>query len=78
MICAQGFDLENWAFSEHNSLHQKLMPNQAFDSKTPQKVWTSIKLNVSHLRVFGCKTYAHILDERRSKLESKSIPCVCF
>jgi hypothetical protein len=52
------------------------MPNQAFDSKTPQKVWTSIKLNVSHLKVFGCKMYAHILDERKSKLESKSVPSV--
>jgi hypothetical protein len=28
------------------------------------------------MKVFGCKTYAHILDEKRSKLESKSTPCV--
>jgi len=28
------------------------------------------------LRVFGCKTFAHIHDEKRSKLESKSMPCV--
>jgi hypothetical protein len=28
------------------------------------------------LRVFGCKTFAHILDEKRSKLKSKSIPCL--
>jgi hypothetical protein len=28
------------------------------------------------LRIFGCKTYAHIFDEKKRKLESKSIPCV--
>jgi len=31
---------------------------------------------VSHLRVFGCKTFAHVPDEKRTKLESKSMPCV--
>jgi len=31
---------------------------------------------VSHLRVFGCKGFAHVPDEKRTKLESKSIPCV--
>jgi hypothetical protein len=28
------------------------------------------------LRVFGCKAFAHIPNEKKSKLESKSIPCV--
>jgi hypothetical protein len=32
--------------------------------------------NVFHLRIFGCKTYVHIHDEKGSKLKSKSIPCV--
>ncbi len=31
---------------------------------------------MSHLRVFGCKTFAHVPDEKRTKLESKSMPCV--
>ncbi len=63
MICAQGFNLEILGKSgEQNSLHQKSMPNQAFDSKTLQKVWTSTKLDVFQLRVFGRKTYAHIPD----------------
>ncbi len=29
-----------------------------------------------HLRVFGCKAFAHVPDEKRTKLESKSMPCV--
>jgi hypothetical protein len=28
------------------------------------------------LRVFGCKAFAHVPDEKRTKLESKSMPCV--
>ncbi len=28
------------------------------------------------MRVFGCKTFTHISDEKRDKLESKTIPCV--
>jgi len=31
---------------------------------------------VFHLRVFGCKAFAHIFDEKRTKLESKSMPYV--
>ncbi len=51
-------------------------PTKVLDSNTPQEAWTGTKPDVSHLRVFGCKTFAHIPDEKRSKLESKSIPCV--
>jgi hypothetical protein len=31
---------------------------------------------VSHLRVFSCKALAHVFDEKKTKLESKSMPCV--
>jgi hypothetical protein len=39
-------------------------------------VWSGRKPDVSHLRVFGCKAFAHVPDEKRTKLESKSMPCV--
>jgi len=31
---------------------------------------------MSYLKIFSCKTYAHIPNEKRNKLESKSIPHV--
>jgi hypothetical protein len=31
---------------------------------------------VSHLKVFGCKTFTHVPDEKKTKLESMSMPCV--
>jgi hypothetical protein len=77
MILAQGLDLEFWAEAVNTAVYIKnRCPTKALDSKTPQEAWTSAKPDVSHLRVFGCKTFAEILDEKRSKLKSKSIPCV--
>jgi len=43
---------------------------------SPYEAWTSRKPNVSHLHVFGCISYAHILDHIRRKLENKSENCV--
>ncbi len=77
MILAQGLDSEFWAEAVNMVVYIKnRCPTKAVDLKTPQEAWTGAKPDVSHLRVFGCKTFAHILNEKRSKLESKSIPCV--
>jgi hypothetical protein len=51
-------------------------PTKVLDSKTPQEAWSGRKPDVSHLRVFGCKAFAHVPKEKRTKLESKSMPCV--
>ena len=42
------------------------------DYKTPTELWSSIKPNISHLRVFGCQAWVHILKKRRHKLDPKS------
>ncbi len=51
-------------------------PTKVLDSNTLQEAWIDRKPSVFHLKVFSCKTYVHILDEKKSKLESKSIPYV--
>jgi hypothetical protein len=35
-----------------------------------------IKAIRAHLRSFGCKAYAHIPDQKRSKLDSKTVECI--
>ena len=40
-------------------------------NKVPQEVRTGMNHNVSHLKFFGCVTYAHVLDELRRKLDKK-------
>ena len=42
------------------------------DYKTPTELWSGIKPNISHLRVFGCQAWVHILKKRRHKLDPKS------
>ena len=42
------------------------------DYKTPTELWSGIKMNISHLRVFGCQAWVHILKKRRHKFDAKS------
>jgi hypothetical protein len=40
---------------------------------TPEKMWTSRKPDLSHLRVFGCVAYAQLAREQQEKLDNTSI-----
>ena len=39
---------------------------------TLKEMWSSSKLDISHLRIFGCAAYVHILKGKRRKLDLKS------
>jgi hypothetical protein len=41
-----------------------------------KKNFTGKKLDVSHLIMFGCIAYMHVLDEKRSKLDAKDEKCI--
>jgi hypothetical protein len=38
----------------------------------PLEKWSGNKLLVEHLKIFGCRVRAHILDDKRKKLDEKS------
>jgi hypothetical protein len=77
MILAQGLEFEFWGKAMNTTVYIKnRCPTKALESKTPQEAWSGRKPNVFHLRVFGCKAFAHVPDEKRIKLKSKSMPCV--
>jgi len=77
MILAQGLELEFWGEVVNTAVYIKnRCPTKALNSKTPQEAWSGRKPDVSHLRIFGCKAFAHVPDEKRTKLESKSMLCV--
>jgi len=77
MILAQRLKLEFWGKAVNTAVYIKnRCSTKALHSKTPQEAWSGRKPDVFHLRVFGCKAFAHVLDEKRTKLESKSIPYV--
>lgn len=52
------------------------LPTKAVKGKTPFEAWFGFKLSVSHVRVFGCINYAHVLVVKRSKLERRSLPSI--
>lgn len=40
--------------------------------------WSGMKVNYTHLRVFGYKVFMHVPKEQREKLDLKSIECIFF
>jgi Integrase core domain len=52
---------------------QNLCPSRRQDGMTPYEIWYGKKPNIAHLRVWGCKAFAKIPEERRMKLDPKSV-----
>ena len=50
-------------------------PKRCLDGKTPEDLWTGVKPNLSHLRIFGSKAYAHVEKHERGKIVQKAKPC---
>ena len=62
-----------WIYAVKAKLHTyNITPIKRLDYKTPTELWSGIKPNISHLQVFGCQAWVHILRKRRHKLEPKS------
>jgi hypothetical protein len=77
MIFAQGLELEFWGEAMKTGVYiRNRCLTKGHDSKTPQEAWSGRKSDMSNLRVFSCKAFAHVPDEKRTKLESKSMPYV--
>ncbi|CAL1698121.1 unnamed protein product [Somion occarium] len=55
-----------------NRTPTRSLPN----NRTPHEVHTGNIPSVAHLRIFGCKAYAHVPTEKRRKLDSKSFECM--
>jgi len=43
---------------------------------TLEEAWSQIKPSVSYIKIFGCTAYVHIPDNKRTKLDDKSLKCV--
>lgn len=54
---------------------QNRCPTNALVGMTPHEAWTSVKPDLSHLRIYGCEAYVHVDNERRKKLDPKAIRC---
>lgn len=53
-------------------------PTSVLKEKTPEEMWSGVKPTLDYFRVFGCLTHVHVPDQRRKKLDDKSIMCMLF
>ena len=51
-------------------------PTLVVKDKTPEEMWSGVKPKVDYFRVFGCLAHVHVIDQKRRKLDDKSLQCV--
>ena len=78
MIYDAGLSLSYWGEAVICAAYiRNRCPTSAISSNcTPYELWYGKKPNLEHFRVFGCKAYVHTPDQKRSKLDAKSKPCI--
>jgi len=72
-------NLPNYFWAEAITIAMYIMnrtPIEVVHGMTPEEKFTGKKLDVSHLRVFGCIAYVHVHDEKRSKLDPRVQKCI--
>lgn len=75
MLQDAGLEKKFWAEAVNAAVYLKnRSPTKAVMGVVPEEKWTSKKVDVKHIRVFGCVAYA--LEENRKKLDSKSRKCI--
>jgi hypothetical protein len=65
-------DLPNYLWEEATSIAvyiQNRCPHSILKDNTPEEVFSGIKTEVGHLRIFGCPVYIHVPKEKRTKME---------
>ena len=77
MMAAKHFPNEYWVEAVVTVVYiMNRCPTKSVKKKFRQEAWTCINHSVSHLKVFGCVTYAHVLDELKNKLDKKGHKCI--
>ena len=57
----QDLPMHIWAEAARTKMYvQNCTPLRVLENKTPEEVFSGKKLEVSHLRIFGCPVYIHI------------------
>jgi len=62
-----------WAEAVATAVYLKnRSPTKALSDVTPEEAWSGQKLDLQHLRIFGCRAFAKVPDSRRRKWDAKS------
>ncbi|KAM2668187.1 hypothetical protein EV2_019802 [Malus domestica] len=52
------------------------LPSRVLDFKSPLEVMKGRKIDLSHLRVFGCVCFTHVQPHHRDKLDPRALKCI--
>jgi hypothetical protein len=70
MMCDQDLPTSLWAEVTSTAVYiHNRSPHAILGEKTPEEAFTGEKLEVGHLRIFGCLVYIHVPKEKRTKME---------
>ncbi|KAF6203143.1 hypothetical protein GE061_003559 [Apolygus lucorum] len=73
MLQEANLNFKYWAEALSTATYLKnRSPTKVLRGMTPEEAWTGDRVDLSHLRVFGCRAFAHIPAAKRTKLEAKS------
>ena len=62
-----------WKHAVGTAVHiYNMTPISKAEFLTPKEMWSGSKPDISHLRIFGCAAYIHVLKGKRRKLDPKS------
>ena len=66
-----------WSFAVNHAAYviNRTPTRTLKQSITPFEAYTGNKPSVAHLQIFGCKGYVHVPDEKRQKLDKKTLKC---
>ena len=64
-----------WTFAvKYAQVILNRLPTKAVsEDRTPHELFLQKKPSVAHIRIFGCRAYVHVPDEKGSKLDPKSV-----
>jgi len=76
MLLDAGLSLQYWGEAVMTAVYlQNRLPTKATD-KTPFELWNGEKPDLSHIRIFGCKAFAYIPKEKRTKFDDRATEAV--
>ena len=75
LLHSAGLSLGFWECAVDTAVHTyNRTPSRTIDWRTPHELWTDGHVpDVSYFRVFGCKAYVHTPEDKRKKLDPRSI-----
>lgn len=78
MLAESGLPNKYWGEAAMYAIHiLNRTPTRTLNNDvTPVEAYTGNKPSVAHIRPFGCKAFVHVPDEKRQKLDMKSLECV--